>query len=193
MKWNIESILTWFTSSRGEWSIAIGCLADSRGWRRHSGWGGPGLGFHIRRWIWHCSKLLHSAICDMKGEKTQRKQSSGWSSSLKTIIKLSMWRLLAKQESAESFTWAPSSFLKPKTPQRKQPQQIVAFTGIASKLALCLSCGDSWVWETYSNTCSLTQLLLTESPLLFPLSFTHTHSMKLWHPNQCPSTVTSNH
>lgn len=26
--------------------------------------------------------------------------------------------------------------------------------------------GDSWAWETYSNTCSLAQLLLTETPLL---------------------------
>lgn len=66
-------VLTWFASSRGEWSIAISCLAHSRGWRRHSGWGGPGLGFHIRRWIWHCSNLLHSATCRMKREKRKRK------------------------------------------------------------------------------------------------------------------------
>lgn len=111
-------VLTWFAGSWGKWSIAICCLVDSRGWRRHGGWGGPGLGFHIRRWIWHCANLMHSTTCNMKGgQGEENKQSSRCTSCMKKTY-IPSGDTLVKEECTDIFTWETFDFLphKPKDP-----------------------------------------------------------------------------
>lgn len=93
---------------------------------------------------------------------------------MKKKIILSKWRQLVKEESADISTRELSIVLNQK-PHKKNQNKSMQGVEMNPNLYCVSLVGDSWAWETYSNTCSLAQLLLTEPPHLF-LSFTHTHT-----------------
>lgn len=89
-------------------------------------------------------------------------------------ITFSTWRRLLKEESADIFTWEQSMVSINQNKNQDRSMQ-----GVETHPNLyCVSLvGDSWAWETHSNTCSLVQLLLTETPSSLPslsLSLLHT-------------------
>ena len=90
--------------------------------------------------------------------------------------KNSKWRQLVKEESTDIFTWEPSIVSWNQKPHKKNQNKSMRGVEMNPNLYCVSLVGDSWAWETYSNTCSLAQLLLTWSPPLLSLSFTHTHT-----------------
>ena len=76
------------------------------------------------------------------------------------------------------FTWDPSIVSLNQKPHENSQNKSMQGVEMNPNFHCVSLVGDSWAWETYSNTCSLAQLLLTEPPLSFPsLSLTHIHSM----------------
>lgn len=94
----------------------------------------------------------------------------------KKII-LSKWRQLVKEESTDIFNWEPSIVSLNQKPHKKNQNKSMQGVEMNPNLYCVSLVGDSWAWETYSNTCSLAQLLLTEPPPPSPLSPLHPYTL----------------
>lgn len=121
-------------------------------------------------------------------EKKQNRWSLGCSTSTLTKKKkenlLSKRRQLVKEESTDIFTWEPSIVSLNQVPHKISPNKSMQGVEMNPNLYCVSLVVDLWPWETYSNTCSLAQLLLTEPSL--PLSPSPSPSLSLDIPISAP-------
>lgn len=112
---------------------------------------------------------------------------------------LSNRRQLVKEESTDIFTWEPSIVSLNQVPHKISPNKSMQGVEMNPNLYCVSLVVDLWPWETYSNTCSLAQLLLTEpslplSPSPSPsLSLLTSQSVPLCSNLQPPDTLTFTH
>lgn len=116
-----------------------------------------------------------SALCYLWYERTKRKRNieiktKAWHEKKNLLSK---WRRQVKKDITDIFTWEPSIVSLNQKPHKKSPNKSMQGAEMNPNL-YCVSLGDSWASETYSNTCSLAQLLLTEPSLPLSPSCTYT-------------------